>query len=36
MAMIWVYAGPTPERVVVDEICATVEGNPWKEAGKGA
>ena len=31
MAMIWVYAGPTPERVVVDERCATVEGNPWKE-----
>ena len=35
MAMIWVYAGPTPERVVVDEICATVEGNPWKENGQG-
>jgi quercetin dioxygenase-like cupin family protein len=31
MAMIWVYAGPTPERVIVDERCATVEGNPWKE-----
>jgi len=31
MAMIWVYAGPTPERIVVDERCATVEGNPWKE-----
>jgi quercetin dioxygenase-like cupin family protein len=30
MAMIWVYAGPIPERVVVDELCATVEGNPWK------
>ena len=30
MAMIWVYAGPTPERVVVDERCATVEGDPWK------
>jgi 2-dehydro-3-deoxyglucarate aldolase/4-hydroxy-2-oxoheptanedioate aldolase len=30
MAMIWVYAGPTPERVVVDERCATSEGNPWK------
>jgi 2-keto-3-deoxy-L-rhamnonate aldolase RhmA/quercetin dioxygenase-like cupin family protein len=30
MAMIWVYAGPLPERVVVDEACATVEGNPWK------
>lgn len=36
MAMIWVYAGPVPERVIVDERCATVEGNPWpaKEGGK--
>ena len=31
MAMLWVYAGPVPERVVVDERCATLEGNPWKE-----
>ena len=31
MAMIWVYAGPTPERVIVDERCATTEGDPWKE-----
>jgi quercetin dioxygenase-like cupin family protein len=31
MAMIWVYAGPVPERVIVDERCATTEGNPWKE-----
>ena len=30
MAMIWVYAGPMPERIVVDERCATVAGNPWK------
>jgi 2-keto-3-deoxy-L-rhamnonate aldolase RhmA/quercetin dioxygenase-like cupin family protein len=30
MAMVWVYAGPTPERVVVDERCATAEGDPWK------
>jgi 2-keto-3-deoxy-L-rhamnonate aldolase RhmA/quercetin dioxygenase-like cupin family protein len=30
ISMIWVYAGPLPERVVVDERCATVEGNPWK------
>ena len=30
MAMIWVYAGPVPERIIVDERCATVEGNPWK------
>jgi 2-keto-3-deoxy-L-rhamnonate aldolase RhmA/quercetin dioxygenase-like cupin family protein len=31
MAMIWVYAGPLPERVIVDERCATIEGNPWKQ-----
>lgn len=31
MAMIWVYAGPYPERIVVDEACATPEGNPWRE-----
>jgi quercetin dioxygenase-like cupin family protein len=30
MAMLWVYAGPVPERLVVDERCATVEGNPWR------
>lgn len=30
MAMIWFYAGPMPERIVVDERCATLEGNPWK------
>jgi quercetin dioxygenase-like cupin family protein len=30
MAMIWVYAGPKPERIVVDERNATVEGNPWR------
>lgn len=30
MEMIWVYAGPRPERIVVDERCATEEGNPWK------
>lgn len=30
MAMIWVYAGPTAERIVVDERCATAGGNPWK------
>jgi 2-keto-3-deoxy-L-rhamnonate aldolase RhmA/quercetin dioxygenase-like cupin family protein len=29
MAMLWVYAGPTPERIVVDERCATKEGSPW-------
>jgi quercetin dioxygenase-like cupin family protein len=30
MAMVWVYAGPMPERIVVAEHCCTVEGNPWK------
>lgn len=30
MEMLWVYAGPMPERIVVDEQCATVAGNPWK------
>jgi len=30
MAMIWVYAGPTPERLVVDERNATADGNPWR------
>ncbi len=30
MTMIWVYAGPMPERIVVAECCATVEGNPWR------
>lgn len=35
MAMLWVYAGPTPERIVVEESCATVEGNPWKDRKAG-
>jgi quercetin dioxygenase-like cupin family protein len=30
MAMLWVYAGPMPLRLVVDERCATAEGCPWK------
>ena len=30
MAMIWVYSGPSPERLVVAEYCSTAEGNPWK------
>jgi quercetin dioxygenase-like cupin family protein len=30
MAMIWVYAGPQPQRIVVDERNATTEGNPWQ------
>lgn len=30
MAMIWVYAGPRPERIIVAESCATLEGSPWK------
>src|SRR5437868_8286660 len=28
MEMLWVYAGPRPERIVVDEVCATEEGDP--------
>ena len=32
MAMIWVYAGPLPERVVVDESCATVGVNPLRNS----
>ena len=30
MEMIWVYAGPKPERIIVDEACATEHGSPWK------
>jgi 2-dehydro-3-deoxyglucarate aldolase/4-hydroxy-2-oxoheptanedioate aldolase len=30
MAMVWVYAGPNPERIVVDERNATAEGSPWR------
>lgn len=30
MEMLWVYAGPRPQRIVVDERCATVAGNPWE------
>ena len=30
MTMIWVYAGPKPERIVVEERNATAEGNPWR------
>ncbi len=30
MGMIWVYAGPIPERIVVAEECCTVDGSPWK------
>jgi 2-dehydro-3-deoxyglucarate aldolase/4-hydroxy-2-oxoheptanedioate aldolase len=30
MEMLWVYAGPRPERIIVDEACGTVEGNPWR------
>jgi len=29
MEMIWVYAGPMPERIVVDESCATVLNHAW-------
>ena len=30
MVMLWVYAGPMPDRIVVDERCTTPEGDPWK------
>ncbi|HUQ72757.1 MAG TPA: aldolase/citrate lyase family protein [Planctomycetaceae bacterium] len=30
MEMLWVYAGPKPERIIVHENCATVEGDPWR------
>ena len=29
MAMIWVYAGPRPERIVVDEACAVEPAVAW-------
>ena len=29
MAMIWFYAGPQPDRIIVDESCATLAGDPW-------
>jgi quercetin dioxygenase-like cupin family protein len=35
MAMIWVYAGPVPERILVDERCAMIEGDPWKRKASG-
>jgi 2-dehydro-3-deoxyglucarate aldolase/4-hydroxy-2-oxoheptanedioate aldolase len=34
MAMLWVYAGPAPIRIVVDERCATVTGDPWRTEGR--
>ncbi len=30
MAMLWVYAGPVPERLVLEERNCTTEGGPWK------
>lgn len=27
--LLWVAAGPRPERIAVDDRCATREGNPW-------
>ena len=32
MDMIWVYAGPSPERIVVDEVCGTNSRNAWNSA----
>jgi 2-keto-3-deoxy-L-rhamnonate aldolase RhmA/quercetin dioxygenase-like cupin family protein len=36
MAMIWVYAGPLPERIMVAESCATTEGSPWHSTEAGS
>jgi 2-dehydro-3-deoxyglucarate aldolase/4-hydroxy-2-oxoheptanedioate aldolase len=30
MEMLWVYAGPRPERMEFDDRCCTREGNPWR------
>jgi quercetin dioxygenase-like cupin family protein len=30
MAMLWVYAGPRPERIEFDDQCCTASGNPWR------
>jgi 2-keto-3-deoxy-L-rhamnonate aldolase RhmA/quercetin dioxygenase-like cupin family protein len=29
MAMIWIYGGPSPDRIVINESNATTEGCPW-------
>lgn len=34
MSMLWVYAGPSPIRIIVDEACATVQGDPWRDENK--
>lgn len=34
MDMIWVYGGPMPERIVVDESCVTKDGDPWRNGGE--
>jgi quercetin dioxygenase-like cupin family protein len=31
MAMLWVYAGPTPDRLLTQERCATEAGAAWPE-----
>lgn len=36
MAMLWVYAGPVPARLVVDERCATEPGVAWPADQWGA
>lgn len=30
MGMVWVYAGPMPERMVMQESNCTIAGSPWK------
>jgi oxalate decarboxylase/phosphoglucose isomerase-like protein (cupin superfamily) len=31
MAMIWVYAGPMPERIEFEDRLTEPDANPWKE-----
>jgi quercetin dioxygenase-like cupin family protein len=31
MAMLWVYAGPMPDRLLTDERCATEAGTAWRD-----
>ncbi|MGB7600431.1 MAG: cupin domain-containing protein [Candidatus Sulfotelmatobacter sp.] len=31
MSMLWVYAGPSPDRLLVEESCATTTGAAWPE-----
>jgi quercetin dioxygenase-like cupin family protein len=35
MAMLWVYAGPMPDRLLTHESCATQAGAAWRETSVG-